>query len=204
MTRLIGITGGIASGKSTVTSLIKQAGYTVIDADKLVHDLQQKGGRLYNALLEQFGRGILAENGELDRPKLAQLIFSDEAKRRLSNQVQDDVIKSALANERDKAMARISDVVFMDIPLLIEKGYVSWFDEIWLVSLDEDKQLERLMKRNHYSLSDAKQRLKSQMILSEKRPYASHMIDNNGTKSELEALVKAELLRLDKWIESTR
>ena len=96
-TMIIGLTGGIASGKSTVVEMIKEAGYKVIDADQLVHDMQAQGGRLYRALLDWLGEGILLPNGELNRPKLGQLIFSNEEMRQRSAEIQGTIIREELA-----------------------------------------------------------------------------------------------------------
>ena len=122
MARIIGLTGGIASGKSTVTSYLKEKGYPVIDADRVVRDLQAPGGALYRVLVDHFGNGILTENGELDRVALGQRIFSDPSERDWSNRVQGQLIREALADARDRQAAQ-SDLFFMDIPLLIEQGY---------------------------------------------------------------------------------
>ena len=141
MTRIIGLTGGIASGKSTVTSYLREKGYPVIDADRVVHDLQAPGGELYQALVDHFGRDILLDTGDLNRPALAQRIFSSQKEISWSNQVQGDIIRKALARERDR-LAATEDIFFMDIPLLIEQGYLDWFDQVWLVYVTEDTQLE--------------------------------------------------------------
>ena len=128
-TMIIGLTGGIASGKSTVVEMIKEAGYKVIDADQLVHDMQAQGGRLYRALLDWLGEEILLPNGELNRPKLGQLIFSNEEMRKRSAEIQGTIIREELAAQKDY-LAKKEDVFFMDIPLLIENGYQDWFDQI--------------------------------------------------------------------------
>lgn len=172
---IIGLTGGIASGKSTVVEIIKDAGYKVIDADQLVHDMQVKGGRLYQALLDWLGDGILLPNGELNRPKLGQLIFSSEEMRYQSAEIQGKIIREELAAKRD-CLAKEEDVFFMDIPLLFENDYQDWFDQIWLVAVSPQVQCQRLMKRNHLSAEEAGMRIASQMPLAEKLPYASHFL----------------------------
>ena len=159
---IIGLTGGIASGKSTVVEIIKDAGYKVIDADQLVHDMQVKGGRLYQALLDWLGDGILLPNGELNRPKLGQLIFSSEEMRYQSAEIQGKIIREELAAKRD-CLAKEEDVFFMDIPLLFENDYQDWFDQIWLVAVSPQVQGQRLMKRNHLSAEEAGMRIASQM-----------------------------------------
>lgn len=189
---IIGLTGGIASGKSTVVEMIKEAGYKVIDADQLVHDMQTKGGRLYQALLDWLGEAILLSDGELNRPKLGQLIFSSEEMRHQSDEIQGKIIREELAAQRD-GLAKEEDVFFMDIPLLIENDYQDWFDQIWLVAMSPEVQRQRLMKRNHLSAEEADMRIASQMPLSEKLPYASLVIDNNGSIDDLKEKVKSAI-----------
>ena len=189
---IIGLTGGIASGKSTVVEMIKEAGYKVIDADQLVHDMQAQGGRLYRALLDWLGEGILLSNGELDRPKLGQLIFSNEKMRQRSAEIQGTIIREELATQRDR-LVKEEAVFFMDIPLLIENGYQDWFDQIWLVAVSPEVQCQRLMKRNHFSVEEASMRIASQMSLAEKIPYASLVLDNNGSLDDLKEKVKSAI-----------
>ena len=189
---IIGLTGGIASGKSTVVEMIKEAGYKVIDADQLVHDMQTKGGRLYQALLDWLGEAILLSDGELNRPKLGQLIFSSEEMRHQSDEIQGKIIREELAAQRD-GLAKEEDVFFMDIPLLFENDYQDWFDQIWLVAVSPQVQGQRLMKRNHLSAEEAGMRIASQMPLAEKLPYASLVIDNNGNIDDLKKKVKGAI-----------
>lgn len=191
-TMIIGLTGGIASGKSTVVEMIKEAGYKVIDADQLVHDMQAQGGRLYRALLDWLGEGILLSNGELDRPKLGQLIFSNEKMRQRSAEIQGTIIREELATQRDR-LVKEEAVFFMDIPLLIENGYQDWFDQIWLVAVSPEVQCQRLMKRNHLSSKEASMRIASQMSLEEKKPYASLVLDNNASLDDLKEKVKSAI-----------
>ena len=184
MARIIGLTGGIASGKSTVTSYLKEKGYPVIDADRVVHDLQAPGGELYRALVEHFGRDILLDTGDLNRPALAQRIFSSQKEITWSNQVQGDIIRKALARERDR-QAATEDIFFMDIPLLIEQGYLDWFDQVWLVYVTEDTQLERLMERNALTEDQVRDRLAAQMSMEEKKALVDLVIDNNSKRDHL-------------------
>ncbi|MFR7863279.1 MAG: dephospho-CoA kinase [Streptococcus salivarius] len=187
---IIGLTGGIASGKSTVVEMIKEAGYKVIDADQLVHDMQAQGGRLYRALLDWLGEGILLSNGELDRPKLdAGFPMRDEQQ---SAEIQGTIIREELATQRDR-LVKEEAVFFMDIPLLIENGYQDWFDQIWLVAVSPEVQCQRLMKRNHLSVEEASMRIASQMSLAEKIPYASLVLDNNGSLDDLKEKVKSAI-----------
>lgn len=195
MTKLIGITGGIASGKTTVVNMVRQAGYEVIDADSVVHDLQVKGGKLYEALVDTFGSEILQADGELNRIKLAEMVFSNPENRAISSRIQDQIIREELKQRRDDLLEK-ENILFMDIPLLIELGYQDWFDDIWLVDVTPETQLKRLMARNHLTLSQANQRIASQLPLSAKRPYASLLIDNNKDLPALEKQVREALYKL--------
>lgn len=188
MGKIIGITGGIASGKSTVTEFLRQKGFQVIDADAVVHQLQKPGGRLYQVLVEHFGEKILLENGELNRPLLASLIFSNPEEQEWSKRTQGEIIREELAALRNQ-FAQTEALFFMDIPLLFEQNYASWFDETWLVYVNRDVQLERLMKRDQISREAAESRLNSQWPLERKISLASHSLDNNGNQEQLIAQV---------------
>ena len=184
MGKIIGITGGIASGKSTVTNFLRKQGFQVVDADAVVHQLQKPGGRLFEALVQHFGQEIILENGELNRPLLASLIFSNPEEREWSKQTQGEIIREEFAALRDQ-LAQTETVFFMDIPLLFEQDYSAWFDETWLVYVDRDVQVERFMKRDHLSKEVAESRLSAQWSLAEKRKLASRILDNNGSRDQL-------------------
>ena len=188
MGKIIGITGGIASGKSTVTEFLRQKGFQVVDADAVVHQLQKPGGRLYQVLVEHFGEKILLENGELNRPLLASLIFSNPEEQEWSKRTQGEIIREELAALRNQ-FAQTEALFFMDIPLLFEQDYASWFDETWLVYVNRDVQLERLMKRDQISKEAAESRLNSQWPLEGKISLASHSLNNNGNQEQLIAQV---------------
>ena len=188
MGKIIGITGGIASGKSTVTEFLRQKGFQVVDADAVVHQLQKPGGRLYQVLVEHFGEKVLLENGELNRPLLASLIFSNSEEQEWSKRTQGEIIREELAALRNQ-FALTEALFFMDIPLLFEQNYASWFDETWLVYVNRDVQLERLMKRDQISREAAESRLNSQWPLERKISLASHSLDNNGNQEQLIAQV---------------
>ena len=184
MGKIIGITGGIASGKSTVTNFLRQKGFQVVDADAVVHQLQKPSGRLFEALVQHFGQEIILENGELNRPLLASLIFSNTEEQEWSKQIQGEIIREELASLRDK-LAQTESIFFMDIPLLFEQDYSSWFNETWLVYVEPDVQMERLMKRDQLSKDLAISRLSAQWSLEEKKGLASQVIDNNGNQDLL-------------------
>ena len=184
MGKIIGITGGIASGKTTVTNFLRQKGFEVVDADALVHQLQKPGGRLFQILVEHFGEKVLLEDGELNRPLLASLIFSNSEEREWSKETQGQIIREELGSLRDK-FSETEELFFMDIPLLFEQDYASWFDETWLVYVRRDTQLDRLMNRDQLSKESAETRLASQWPLEEKKKFATYILDNNGSREQL-------------------
>ena len=197
MVRIIGITGGIASGKSTVTEFLRQQGYQVIDADQVVHELQEPGGRLYQALLSAFGSAILREDGRLDRPKLGAMIFGNPQLLEQSSQIQNQIIREELAGRRDM-LAETEDIFFMDLPLLFELQYEDWFDQIWLVDVTKETQLSRLMTRNALSQEEAEKRIAAQLSLQEKRKRADVLIDNNGSLEETRQQIRNALQKLER------
>lgn len=197
MARIIGITGGIASGKSTVTEVLRQQGYQVIDADQVVHKLQEPGERLYQALLSTFGSSILQEDGRLDRPKLGAMIFGNPELLEQSSQIQNQIIREELAGRRD-LLAETEDIFFMDLPLLFELQYEDWFDQIWLVDVTEETQLSRLMTRNALSQVEAEKRIAAQLSLQEKRKRADVLIDNNGSLEATRQQIRNALRKLER------
>ncbi len=184
MGKIIGITGGIASGKSTVTNFLRQQDFQVVDADALVHQLQKSGGRLFQALVQHFGKEIILENGELNRPLLASLIFSNPEEREWSRIIQGEIIREELATLRGQ-LAQTEAIFFMDIPLLFEQDYSAWFDETWLVYVDRNIQVERLMRRDQLSKVEAESRLAAQWPLEKKKDLANHVLDNNRNLDQL-------------------
>ena len=197
MTRIIGITGGIASGKSTVNEFLRQQGYQVIDADQVVHELQEPGGQLYQALLSAFGPAILQKDGRLDRPKLGAMIFGNPELLAQSSQIQNQIIREELDRRRE-LMAETEDIFFMDMPLLFELQYEDWFDQIWLVDVMEETQLSRLMSRNALSQEEAEKRIAAQLSLKEKRKRADVLIDNNGSLEETRRQIRDAIQKLER------
>lgn len=127
---------------------------------------------------------IILENGELNRTLLASLIFSNTDEREWSKQIQGEIIREELATLRDQ-LAQTEEIFFMDIPLIFEQDYASWFDETWLVYVDREVQVERLMKRDRLSINEAESRLAAQWPLEKKKDLASQVLDNNGNQDQL-------------------
>jgi len=179
---VIGITGGIASGKSTISNIIKSLGFIVIDADIVAREVVMPGEFAYQKIVEALGKAILLDNGEIDRAKLGSIVFHHEEKRLLLNGIVHPAVRKRMLAEKDTAIEKGEKTVFMDIPLLFESQLTYMVDQTILVYVDEDVQLKRLMERNQLTKEDAIARIQSQMPLKEKKALADAVIDNNGTK----------------------
>lgn len=199
MAAIIGLTGGIASGKSTVSSLLKEKGFTVIDADVAARIVVQPGEEAYKKIVETFGKDILLENGEINRPKLGDLVFRDEQKRLQLNAIVHPAVRKQMLLEKEQAIRNGKQTIFLDIPLLFESGLTWMVDKTIVVYVDENIQLQRLMKRNGLDKEAAEIRISAQMPLEEKASKADAVINNNGTiaetKKQLEQIIEIWALR---------
>lgn len=180
MTLVIGLTGGIASGKSTVSNMFKKMNITVVDADIEARLAVKNGEPAYYRIIEEFGQDILIENGEIDRPKLGSIIFHNEEKRRVLNEITHPEVRKRMLAQVEKATKNNEKVVVLDIPLLFESKLTYMVNKTLLVYVDLDTQLRRLMERNNLSSDEAKARIQSQMPLEEKIKLADAVINNNG------------------------
>lgn len=194
--RKIALTGGIASGKSTVTVKLRARGYVVIDADDIVRQLYGKGKPIYNAIVGTFGNEILDPSGEIDRKKLGALVFSDSKARELLNSVTHPIVEAEISKDLQEKRLQGENMIFVDSPLLVETGNCERYDTVVLVYVDPQTQLQRLQSRNQLSHDEAVLRIKSQMSLEEKKAYADYIIDNNGTLEMLDQQVDQLLMWL--------
>lgn len=177
----VGLTGGIASGKSTVARMLEEKGAVLIDLDELAHAVQEPETPVWREIVRHFGREILKADGTIDRGKLGAAVFADRAKLELLNRL----VHPAVLAEWQKRIEEIRKtrpdaVVVSDIPLLIEAGLAPLADVILLVYLSPEEQIRRLMARNGYSLEEAEQRLAAQMPLGDKIAHADIVIRNDG------------------------
>lgn len=182
--RVIGLTGGIATGKSSVARYFTERGIPVIDADQLARDAVLPGAPALERIVSLFGQEVLTHDGVLDRKRLGTLIFSSPEKRRQLEVILHPEIRK-LAEERitDAAAAGHQRLIYM-APLLIEAGAIDRVDDIWVVTVRPEIQLERLMQRDGIDREQAQRIVESQMPLSEKERYGSVVIDNSGTKAQ--------------------
>ncbi|MDR0297963.1 MAG: dephospho-CoA kinase [Streptococcaceae bacterium] len=193
MKKVIGITGGIATGKSQVTAYLRAQGHAVIDADEVVHALQAPGAPLSGAIAETFGGDFLSADGAVDRAKLGALVFSDIAANKKLSALTEKIVRSELLRQRDAAA---DSLVFMDIPLLFEQHYENEVDEIWLVYAPRNVQLSRLVARNQLTEAAANARLDAQFSIEEKCARADVILENTRTRQALIEAIKVQLARL--------
>lgn len=191
---MVGLTGGIASGKSTVSQMFKEKGFVIIDADIASRKVVEPDQPAYREIVQVFGESILLPNQTLDRSKLGSIIFSDEAKRQKLNSIVHPAVRKQMESWKNEALAVGKQTIIYDIPLLFESKLTNLVEKTIVVFVEEQVQLERLMERNHLSKSEALARIASQMPLREKIKLADAVIDNNGeleeTRSQIEELIK--------------
>ena len=177
---IIGLTGSIASGKSTIAEMIRAYDIPIVDGDVIARQVVEKGSPTLQKIVESFGQDVLTEDGELNRPKLGEIIFSNNVKRQQLNSIMHPAIREEMLRKRDAYVAEGKHVV-MDIPLLFESKLQHFVEKILVVTVSPELQLERLMKRNNLTEKEAKMRIASQLPLSEKEAGADAVIYNNGT-----------------------
>ncbi|KIH70114.1 dephospho-CoA kinase [Salinicoccus roseus] len=196
MNYVIGLTGGIASGKSTASDYIRSKGYPVLDADTYAKKATAKGGPAYQGIIDHFGADLLQDDGEIDRRKLGAIVFNDTSEREVLNQLVHPEVRRMM--DEDKERLAESGHVFLDIPLLFENGLDRQCDLTLTVYVDQETQIERLMERNGFSHSEALSRINSQMPLSEKRDRSTEVLDNRGSKDALYDQIEDFLVRIEK------
>ena len=189
--KVIGLTGGIACGKSTASAYLKELGACIVDTDGISRTTTKKGGKGYDAVLSHFGRDLLMENGEIDRRKLGGIVFSDEKKRQELN-----ALIHPIVIEESKAQMKAAEeagytVCILDVPLLFESGMETLCDETWLVYVPREEQIRRINERDGLDEKAAAARIDSQMPLEEKMKRADRAIDTSGTIEETQVRIKA-------------
>jgi dephospho-CoA kinase len=193
---VIGLTGGIASGKSTVAQMFQQCGITVVDADVIAKEAVEQGMPAYQKIAETFGEGVLLETGDIDRRKLGEIVFANEEKRLQLNAIVHPEVRKMMIKQRDEAIRAGERFVVLDIPLLYESGLEHLTDKVIVVWVPMELQLERLMKRNRLNKDEALNRIHAQQSLDEKKKRADAVIDNSGSLKDTEAQLHQ---LLDTW-----
>ena len=198
--KVIGLTGGIASGKSTVSNILIQKGYDLIDADLIARGIVRIGEPAYMKIIEEFGTEILLENKEINRKALGEIIFNNKNKRNKLNDITHPFIFKSIKDKLDK-LSQEENIIFLDIPLLFEqydlwKKYDIKFDEIVLVYLSKEDQIKRLKKRDNISKEEALSKINSQLSMDEKLKKSSKTIDNSGDIQYLNEQIEKMLVEL--------
>ena len=194
--KVYGLTGGIASGKSTEAKLLRARGVPVIDADEIARRVVEPGTVGLARVEAAFGPGVIRPDGTLDREALGRVVFTDPEKRQTLNGILHPLVQATTAEEVMRLAEAGEPLAILDIPLLYEARDPAAFEGIVVVYVDEATQLERLMARNGFSREDAEARIRSQMPLEEKARRATWVIDNRGTPEETEAQLELLLGRL--------
>jgi dephospho-CoA kinase len=188
--RIVGLTGGIGTGKSTVAAILRRLGATVIDADEATRAVQAPGSEGLRRLVEAFGPGILTPAGELDRAALAAVAFRDPDARRRLEAIVHPLVREWMADRQREAAERGDAVVVLDIPLLFESRDASAFEIVILVYAPEEVQVRRLVEQRGMTEEQVRSRIAAQMPIEEKRRLATHVIDNTGSRDALERQVE--------------
>lgn len=179
---IVGLTGGIATGKSLVSNELKRLGAHIIDADIIAREIVEPGEPAYGEIVREFGRSILKEDGTLDRKGLGRIVFSDKEALEKLNAITHPRIKERITQEALEIEKRCEDpVIVVDIALLIELGMHTAVSSVIVVYSPEDEQIRRMLQRDGLTEQDARDRLKAQMPIKEKLKYADHIIENTGT-----------------------
>ncbi|KAG1837041.1 dephospho-CoA kinase-domain-containing protein [Suillus subalutaceus] len=194
---VVGLTGGIATGKSTVSNLLKSQQIPVIDADVLAREVVQPGTKGLTQIIAHFGSEVLFPDGTLDRKKLGTIIFNNEVKRKKLNSIVHPAVRRGILWNVFWCWLRGEKLCVVDVPLLIEGGLWKWMGKVIVVYCSADIQLQRLMTRDNSSREDASARLNSQLPITQKVEYADIVLDNSGTLQDLEQQVHLCLVKLE-------
>ena len=193
---ILGLTGGIATGKSTVTGMLRERGIPVIDADQIAREVVEPGKPAYDAIVGHFGRDILLEDGQIDRKKLGEIVFSDESERQKLNAIVHPEVRRVMREEAETAEKNGVSIVFMDIPLLFESKLQYMVEKIVVVYAPAAMQLARMMERDELEEEQAQKRLRAQFPIDQKREEADFLIDNSRTREETERQVENMLAEI--------
>ena len=192
----IGLTGGIASGKSTVSAELRRQGVPIFDADQNARDAVAKGSRGLDLVAEAFGSEYLTADGELNRPKVSELVFHDKDALKTLEGILHKIVwenaESFLQAQREQG----AKLAVLDVPLLIETGWHQQVDKVWLVAVSRQQQIERAMLRSGMTEAEVVARINAQMSLEEKQKYADVVLDNSGSLEQTLAQVQLELVKL--------
>ena len=193
----IGLTGSIGTGKSTVSKLLRERGIAVIDADLLAREIVKKGQECLNDLKNVFGNQVLTIDGELDRKKLGQIVFSDDSKLELLNSVTHPHIRRRMKAQMNELESKNNKVIVLDVPLLFEAKMEDLVDIILVVFVKEEIQIKRIMERDNCTQEEAIRIIKTQISQQDKISKSDYTIDNSGTIEELKEKLNGFLEKIE-------
>ncbi|MBP2640222.1 MAG: Dephospho-CoA kinase [Firmicutes bacterium] len=177
---VIGLTGGIASGKSSVSDILRKLGACVVDADQLARQIVEPDQPAWQEIVAHFGKAVLLPDGHLNRKLLGNIVFNSPSDREVLNKITHSRIFHEMEETIFDMEKRGHKIIVLDVPLLLEANFADLVDEVWVVYVNEEVEMERLQKRDHLTADEAKARIRSQMPLREKLRYATIVIDNEG------------------------
>ncbi len=196
VTVAIGLTGGIASGKSVISSLLAERGAVIIDADRLGHESYRAGTETFRRVVEAFGPDIVGDDGEIDRKRLGARVFGDADARQRLEAIVWPAIREMARERIEEARRRGAPVVVLEAAVLIEAGWQDLVDEVWVAEVDPETAIQRLASRNGLTREQAEARLRAQLSNEERRRHADVVIENNGTLDDLRRRVDEAWARL--------
>lgn len=188
--KLIGLTGGVGSGKSTVAEMLRELGAEVVDADEASHAAYEPGSPGFEAVVREFGDEYVSD-GRIDRARLGEVVFSDPDARLRLNAIVHPLVRELMAQRTAEAVERGAEVVVQDVPLLFENGLERLFSSVVLVYVPEEVQMERLVSGRGFTRERAQAMVATQMPIEDKRGRAHHVINNSGTREETQEQVRA-------------
>lgn len=193
---ILGITGGIGSGKSTVSSLLKEYGAAVIDADLISRQVVMPGEKALEELTDFFGKDILDDCGQLHRKKLAKIVFNNREKLEKLNGILHKYVTERIKDNVKEQLIKNTRIIVVDAPIPVKTGFLDLCHRVWTVSADKELRIKRIMERNDMTYEEAVSRINSQLSEQEYLKIADFVIDNNGDYSHLKEQVICELNRL--------
>ena len=193
---IIGLTGSIASGKSTVANMLRKKGYPIVDADVIAREVVEPGSPLLDKIQQTFGENMLREDGTLNREKLGAIVFGDEAKRKQLNELMHPAIRGQMVRQKEEYITEGYQTIIMDIPLLFESKLHDYVEKIIVVSVTKELQKQRLITRNDLTEAEADDRIASQLDMRIKEQGADAVIHNNNTVEETEKQLE---IILENW-----
>jgi dephospho-CoA kinase len=196
MTVAIGLTGGIASGKSVISSLLAERGAVIIDADRLGHEAYRAGTETFRRVVEAFGEDVVGDDGEINRKRLGAKVFGDPAARKRLEAIVWPAIREMARQRIEDARRRGVPAVVLEAAVLIEAGWQDLVDEVWVAEVEPETAIQRLARRNGLTREQAEARLRAQLSNEERRRHADVVIENNGTLEDLRRRVDEAWARL--------